>query len=108
MAARGASSGGYARALSLTSEERSAIARRAAQTRWGRQYEDGTFQPNRLHRQKGSDECNDLDCPCHELRKDPLGQCVLKKPLFMVIPPGGTHLPCPIHGQHFVMGSRLS
>jgi hypothetical protein len=35
-------------------------------------------------------------------------QCVLNKPLMMVIPPGGVHLECPVHPEgHHVFGSPL-
>lgn len=33
-------------------------------------------------------------------------QCTLNKPLWMVIPPGGVHLECPVHPEgHHVFGS---
>jgi hypothetical protein len=35
-------------------------------------------------------------------------QCVLNKPLWMVIPPGGVHLECPVHPEgHHVFGSPV-
>jgi len=35
-------------------------------------------------------------------------QCILNKPLLMVIPPEGIVLPCPVHpGGHFVHGSPV-
>ena len=35
-------------------------------------------------------------------------QCVLNKPLMMVIPPGGVHLDCPVHPEgHHVFGSEI-
>lgn len=36
-------------------------------------------------------------------------QCTLNKPLWMVIPPGGVHLECPVHPDgHHVFGSQVS
>ena len=43
--------------------------------------------------------------------RDPFreSQCVLNKPLMMVIPPGGVHLECPIHpAGHHVFGPQIS
>ena len=35
-------------------------------------------------------------------------QCVLNKPLMMVIPPGGIHLECPVHPEgHHVFGQQV-
>lgn len=35
-------------------------------------------------------------------------QCVLNKPLMMVIPPGGVRLSCPVHPEgHHVFGSQV-
>ncbi len=35
-------------------------------------------------------------------------ECVLNKPIFMVIPPQGVHLPCPAHPKgHHVYGPRI-
>ena len=101
LSARGASKGGTARAASLTSNQRKQIASAAAQARWS-----GLPQIE----QNPSDECDDPKCPCKRFRKlplDPLGQCILNKPLWMVIPPDGFHLPCPIHGKHFIIGIRV-
>ena len=36
-------------------------------------------------------------------------QCVLNKPLFMVIPPEGVHLECPVHPErHHVFGPGIT
>src|SRR5271157_2470442 len=43
--------------------------------------------------------------------RDPFreSRCVLNQPLFMVIPPGGVHLSCPIHPEgHHVFGPEIS
>lgn len=54
------------------------------------------------------------DCPfCKPNRKpfDPYreSQCTLNKPLFMVIPPGGVHLECPVHPEgHHVFGPQVT
>ncbi len=43
--------------------------------------------------------------------RDPFreSQCVLNKPLMMVIPPGGVHLECPIHPEgHHVFGPQIT
>jgi hypothetical protein len=38
-----------------------------------------------------------------------LAHCVLNKPLFMVIPPEGVHLNCPVHPEgHHVHGPRVT
>lgn len=109
---RGASSGGYARAISLTSERRSEIARMAAQARWcadgeGDAVEFPSQSPSAI-RQHG-DSCGDPQCPCHRFRKHLPERgpniCTLGKPLWMVIPPEGIHIQCPVHGQHFIPGS---
>ena len=52
----------------------------------------------------------DPNCPgCNKPYKPPIEQCSLNKPLWMVIPPEGVHLSCPIHPQgHHVFGSRIS
>lgn len=53
------------------------------------------------------------DCPyCNpkQPRPDPWRemQCILNKPLFMVIPPGGVHLQCPVHPEgHHVHGPEI-
>ena len=57
---------------------------------------------------------NDTYCPfCDPARpkRDPWkeSQCVLNKPLFMVIPPGGVHLSCPVHPEgHHVFGPQVT
>lgn len=36
-------------------------------------------------------------------------QCVLNKPLMMVIPPGGVHLSCPVHSDgHHIFGPSVT
>src|SRR5208282_5424767 len=43
--------------------------------------------------------------------RDPFreSQCVLNKPLWMVIPPGGVHLSCPVHPEgHHVFGPGVT
>jgi hypothetical protein len=51
-----------------------------------------------------------LPCGCPKpwrIPKHP--QCVLNKPLYMVIPPEGIHLSCPAHSEgHHVFGSQVS
>ena len=53
------------------------------------------------------------DCPyCNPKhpRPDPWleSQCVLRRPLLMVIPPGGIHLSCPCHPEgHHVHGPEI-
>jgi hypothetical protein len=43
--------------------------------------------------------CDDCDRPWRE------SQCILNKPLMMVIPPGGVHLDCPVHPEgHHIFG----
>lgn len=55
--------------------------------------------------------CHDPFCPCHKyprsLPDSPSQLCALLKPLFMVIPPGGMHLDCPVHGSHFIASSAI-
>jgi hypothetical protein len=52
------------------------------------------------------------NCPfCHPKNKplDPWreSQCVMHKPLMMVIPPGGVHLDCPVHPEgHHIHGPQ--
>lgn len=49
--------------------------------------------------------------PDQKKRFDPWkeSQCVLNKPLFMVIPPEGAHLTCPVHPDgHHVFGSGIT
>ena len=64
-----------------------------------------------IHRPKKNHK---KECPfCKPDRKpfDPFreSQCVLNKPLFMVIPPGGVHLECPIHPEgHHVFGPQVT
>lgn len=49
--------------------------------------------------------CDDPNCPCREHRRRVRPrECSLTKPLYMVIPPEGTHISCPVHGQHFIIG----
>lgn len=39
----------------------------------------------------------------------PDSQCVLNKPLMMLIPPQGVHLSCPVHpGGHHVFGPQVT
>ena len=50
-------------------------------------------------------------CDPDSKRRDPFreSQCVLNKPLFMVIPPGGVHLDCPVHPEgHHVFGPSIT
>lgn len=35
-------------------------------------------------------------------------QCTMNKPLLLVIPPGGIHVACPIHGSHFLVGPQVT
>jgi len=47
------------------------------------------------------------DCDPKKPRNDPWknAQCTAHKPLLMVIPPGGTHLSCPVHPEgHHIYG----
>lgn len=49
-------------------------------------------------------------CPYCEHPPDPFrdSQCVLNKPLHMVIPPQGAHLSCPVHPDgHHIFGSQV-
>ncbi len=52
------------------------------------------------------------DCPfCKPCPQSPWAQsqCVLNKPLWMVIPPGGIHLDCPVHPDgHHVFGPEIT
>jgi hypothetical protein len=54
------------------------------------------------------------ECPfCKPGRKRPdpwrESQCTLNKPLWMVIPPGGVHLSCPVHPEgHHVFGPQVT
>ena len=39
----------------------------------------------------------------------PLAECSLHKPLWMVIPPGGVHISCPVHPNgHHIFGSQVT
>lgn len=101
MSKRGASKGGVARSASLSSERRKQIASIAAAERWrihGKEYDQAI-----------ADSCDGHNCPCREFRKRRkfVGQCSLSQPLWMVIPPQGVHLPCPVHGKHFIPGGGL-
>jgi len=54
--------------------------------------------------------CPYPDCPVNK-EPDPWeeSQCVLNKPLFMVIPPEDVHLSCPVHpAGHHIHGSGIS
>lgn len=113
MSALGASKGGRARAQSLSADGRSAIARRAAQTRWGKVNVQSVKAVYGEKWVNGSSECDDPRCPCHQFHKQridkyPILECILGKPLLMVIPPEGVHLSCPVHGKHFLAGSRMT
>jgi|SRR5208283_1006458 len=59
-------------------------------------------KPRKIHKGK---------CPfCDPWARDPWveAQCVLNKPLWMVIPPGGVHLNCPVHPEgHHVFGPGI-
>lgn len=52
---------------------------------------------------------NGAPCPfCPPNKRDPWAeaQCILGKPIWMVIPPEGIHMPCPAHPEgHHVFGS---
>lgn len=50
-------------------------------------------------------------CPPDKQPFDPWkeSQCVLNKPLWMVIPPEGIHLACPVHPEgHHVYGTTIT
>ncbi len=49
-------------------------------------------------------------CPPHRrYPRPPLLECSLRKPLWMVIPPGGVHIPCPVHpGGHHIFGPQVT
>jgi len=50
-----------------------------------------------------------LPCGCRKPWAVPNIQCVLNKPLMMVIPPDGAHLSCPAHAEgHHVFGSQVT
>ena len=51
------------------------------------------------------------DCPdCRKPRRPaPYPGCSLNEPLWMVIPPGGAHLSCPVHPEgHHIFGSQIT
>ena len=51
---------------------------------------------------------NSPDCPFCNPKPwpKPEAECVLGKPLWMVIPPGGMHMACPAHAEgHHIHGS---
>jgi len=56
--------------------------------------------------------CPHPNCPANdEPWIDPweASQCTLNKPLFMVIPPGGVHLSCPVHPEgHHIYGPDIT
>lgn len=69
---------------------------------WKRNFEDLKESAS------AGDHCGDPSCPCHSYRRRPTypGQeCSLGKPLWMVIPPQGIHISCPVHGKHFIPGN---
>lgn len=51
------------------------------------------------------------NCPWCDRQQQPkpdTSQCILNKPLMMVIPPGGVHLPCPCHPEgHHIRGTEI-
>lgn len=48
-------------------------------------------------------------CPPNGNPKIPVFDCVLNKPLWMVIPPQGIHLPCPAHHEgHHIHGPTVT
>lgn len=55
-----------------------------------------------------------MKCPFCPPDKQPIdpwkeSQCVLNKPLWMVIPAGGIHLHCPVHPEgHHVYGTEIT
>lgn len=51
-------------------------------------------------------ECADPNCECKNF-KEPNTDCSLNKPQYMVVPSEGLHISCPVHGKHFVIGSRI-
>ena len=64
------------------------------------------------HPRKRTPRCPHPNCPANdEPYIDPweASQCTLNKPLFMVIPPGGVHLSCPVHpGGHHIDGPGIT
>lgn len=54
------------------------------------------------------EQCDDSNCGCnHKPRYVPESLCTLNKPIWMVIPPEGTHISCPVHGKHWLRGSGM-
>lgn len=59
-------------------------------------------------------ECDDPHCHCHDFARkrypsEPSNNmCILGQPLWMVIPAGGIHLPCPVHGKHFIPSNNIT
>lgn len=50
--------------------------------------------------------CTDPTCPCRQQNDWILQQrCSLSGAMLLYVPPGGTHISCPVHGQHFLQGS---
>ena len=50
-------------------------------------------------------------CPPDKQPRDPWkeSQCVLNKPIWMVIPPEGIHLSCPVHPEgHHIYGTQIT
>ena len=48
-------------------------------------------------------------CPPKDRRPWRGTECILNKPLWMVIPPEGVHLSCPVHpGGHHVFGANVT
>lgn len=53
--------------------------------------------------------CTDPHCPCRQPAvPNPGAQCSLNQALCLYIPPEGTHISCPVHGQHFLQGSHVT
>lgn len=69
-------------------------------------------QYKELSKRGSRKRCPHPNCPANkEPWIDPweASQCTLNKPLWMVIPPEGVHIPCPVHPEgHHIYGSPVT